>query len=147
MTRMPATCLAEGTAEGPTTVLAGALSFWGGFDLATGRIVDRSHDACGQLLTGRVLVMPSGRGSSSASSVLAEAIRVQTAPAGILLAEPDSILAVGAIVAQKLYGIAVPIVVCDSFTYAQVCLSAWIRIAASRSGTSYLENSDLRADI
>ncbi len=50
--------------------------------------------------------MPSGRGSSSASSVLlAEAIRVGTAPArNYSLAEADSIIPVGALVAQKLYG-------------------------------------------
>lgn len=57
--------------------------------------------------------MPSGRGSSSSSSVLAEAIRRGTAPAGILLERPDPILAVGAIVAEFLYGISMPLVVCD----------------------------------
>lgn len=57
--------------------------------------------------------MPSGRGSSSSSSVLAEAIRLGTAPAGILLERPDPILAVGAIVAEFLYNIRMPLVVCD----------------------------------
>ena len=53
---------------------------------------------------GRILVMRAGRGSSSGSSVLAEAIRAGTAPAAIVLAERDAILAVGAMVAAELYG-------------------------------------------
>jgi uncharacterized protein len=54
--------------------------------------------------------MPSGRGSSSSSSVLAEAIRAGTAPIAIVLFEPDPILALGAIVARELYGRTIPIV-------------------------------------
>jgi predicted aconitase with swiveling domain len=64
-------------------------------------------------VTGTILVMPGGRGSSSSSSVLAEALRRGTGPAGIVLAAPDPILTVGAIVAELLYGLRCPIVVCD----------------------------------
>jgi predicted aconitase with swiveling domain len=55
--------------------------------------------------------MPTGRGSSSSSSVLAEAIRLATAPAAIVLREPDSVLVIGALVALELYGRTCPIVV------------------------------------
>ena len=55
--------------------------------------------------------MPSGRGSSSSSSVLAESIRLGTAPLAILLADPDEILVLGALVAEYLYGRTCPIVV------------------------------------
>jgi len=103
--------LLAGQAEGEALVLDEALSFWGGVDPATGEIVDVHHPQRGANVAGRVLVMPSGRGSSSSSSVLAEAIRTGTAPAAIALAEPDAILALGAIVARELYGIAMPIVV------------------------------------
>ncbi|MEI9407906.1 aconitase X swivel domain-containing protein [Mesorhizobium salmacidum] len=102
-----------GAAEGEALVFSQPLSFWGGIDADTGNIVDRSHPGLGQNVAGRVLIMPSGRGSSSSSSVLAEAIRRGTAPAGILLERPDPILAVGAIVAEFLYGISMPLVVCD----------------------------------
>ncbi|MBA3638256.1 MAG: DUF126 domain-containing protein [Acidobacteriota bacterium] len=52
--------------------LAAPFSFWGGVDVETGRVIDHSHPDLGQLITGRVLVMPGGRGSSSASSVFAD---------------------------------------------------------------------------
>ena len=103
--------LVPGEAVGPALVLDDALSFWGGIDPADGTIVDEHHPQRGANVTGTVLVMPGGRGSSSSSSVLAEAIRAGTAPVAIVLAEPDPIVALGAIVARELYGIAVPVAV------------------------------------
>jgi uncharacterized protein len=96
---------------GRTLVLSEGLSLWGGMDPATGELVDAHHPQRGASLAGRVVVMPSGRGSSSSASVLAEAVRAGTAPAAIVLGEPDLILAVGADVAEELYGVRVPVVV------------------------------------
>lgn len=96
---------------GRALVLDEGLSLWGGMDPATGELIDAHHPQRGASLTGRILVMPSGRGSSSSASVLAEAVRAGTAPAGIVLGEPDLILAIGAAVAEELYGIRVPVVV------------------------------------
>jgi predicted aconitase with swiveling domain len=96
---------------GRALVLTEGLSLWGGMDPATGRLIDAHHPQRGALLSGRVVVMPSGRGSSSSSSVLAEAVRAGTAPAAIVLAEPDLILAIGSAVAEELYGVRVPVVV------------------------------------
>ena len=103
--------LVPGKGRGEVLVLDQPLSFWGGVDPATGEVIDVRHPQRGTNVAGRVLVMASGRGSSSSSSVLAEAVRAGTAPAAIVLAEPDPILALGAIVARELYGRAVPIVV------------------------------------
>jgi hypothetical protein len=61
-------------------------------------------------MTGAIVAMPHGRGSSSSSSVLAEALRIGTGPAGFILATPDSILVVGSLVAGRLYGKSCPIV-------------------------------------
>ncbi len=102
---------AEGTAAGVALVLTEPLSLWGGIAVETGAIINRSHPQLGENVAGRILVMQTARGSSSSSSVLAEAIRRGTAPAGIVLAEPDPILTVGAIVAESLYGLRCPIVV------------------------------------
>jgi hypothetical protein len=102
--------LAAGEASGPALVLDEPLSFWGGLDPLTGRIIDHRHPQQGRDVRGRVLVLPAGRGSSSSSTVLAEAIRLGTAPAGILLAGDDAIVVVGALVAADLYGMRVPVV-------------------------------------
>lgn len=92
-------------------MLAEPLSLWGGVDPASGTVIDARHPQRGESVAGRVLVMPAVRGSSSSSSILAEAIRAGTAPAAILLGEPDLILAVGAAVGEELYGRRVPVVV------------------------------------
>jgi predicted aconitase with swiveling domain len=103
--------LSPGEASAPTVVLREPLSLWGGLDPATGRLIDAHHPQRGAQLGGRVLVMSSGRGSSSSSSTLAEAARAGHAPAGIVLAEPDLILAIGAAVVEELYGQRIPVVV------------------------------------
>jgi predicted aconitase with swiveling domain len=103
--------LVDGRAEGRALVLDEPLSFWGGLDPETGTIVEVGHPQWGAVVTGRILVMPSGRGSSSSSTVLAEALRLGTGPAGIVLGEPDEIIAIGALVAAELYGKDVPVVV------------------------------------
>jgi predicted aconitase with swiveling domain len=103
--------LVAGDAAGPALVLEAPLSLWGGMDPHTGRLTDHHHPQLGATITGRVLVMPSGRGSSSSSSVLAEAIRLGTAPVAILLSEPDEILVLGALVADYLYGRTCPVLV------------------------------------
>ena len=102
---------ATGTAQGPALVLAAPLSFWGGVDPATGEIIDHSHPDLGRNVAGRILIMPAGRGSSSSSSVLAEAIRAGTGPLGIVVGRPDPIMVIGCLVAQKLYGLFVPMMV------------------------------------
>lgn len=105
---MAGRALVAGTASGRVLRLA-PLSFWGGFDPEAGRVIEPSHPQFGVELAGRILVMPLGRGSSSSSNVLAEAIRLNTAPAAILLRDPDLILATGAWVAAELYGRACPV--------------------------------------
>ncbi|RZU12429.1 putative aconitase subunit 2 [Kribbella rubisoli] len=101
--------LHPGTATGEPIRLTAPLSFWGGTD-EHGRIVDAHHPQCGAVLTGRILMMESGRGSSSASSVLAEQIRARTAPAAIILTRPDPIIPLGALVAAELYNLDLPVV-------------------------------------
>ena len=112
--QIEARTLAPGSGSGEALVLRAPLSFWGGIDSESGKIIDRSHPDLGLCVTGRILVMPGGRGSSSSSSVLAETLRRATGPAALVLSCEDPILTVGAIVAESLYGIRCPIVVCPT---------------------------------
>jgi uncharacterized protein len=82
------TVLHAGTAQGPVLLLDEPLSFWGAFDPRNGTIIDIHHPQKGQNLTGKILMMLESRGSGSAPGGLAEAIRLGTAPAGIILACP-----------------------------------------------------------
>ena len=128
---MKATVLAEGVAAGEALVLDEPLSLWGGVDPTTGVIIDARHPQLGASVRDRILVMPSARGSSSSSSVLAETVRAGCAPAAILLGEPDLILAVGAAVADELYGRRVPILVLGASDLASIGDGASLRVAGA----------------
>ena len=110
--------MVAGRGQGLAMVLSESLSLWGGLDPLTGRIIDGRHPALGQSISGKVLMLPVGRGSSSASSILLESVRVGTAPAAIITAEPDGILTLGAIVSRTLYEKGPPVVVLTPSDYA-----------------------------
>jgi 2-haloacid dehalogenase len=124
--------LLAGEAAGTALVLEAPLSLWGGLDPGSGRLCDHHHPQLGATITGQVLVMPSGRGSSSSSSVLAEAVRLGTAPVAILLAEPDEILVLGALVAEHLYGRACPIVVLPEAAHATIATGDQLVVRGDR---------------
>ena len=110
------------------------LSFWGGMDPATGEIVDARHPQAGASLAGRIVAMRSGRGSSSSSSVLAEAIRSGAAPVGLVLAEADVIVALGSIVAAELYGTQVPVIAVAESDYARLPSGGEVELEAGPDG-------------
>jgi predicted aconitase with swiveling domain len=128
--------LVSGRASGLALVLDEALSFWGGIDADTGALIDTHHPQHGASVAGRILIMPSGRGSSSSSYVLAEAIRAGTAPAAVVLREPDGIVALGAIVARELYGTLVPVVVLDAGAYDAIGDGEAIEVEANDGGAT-----------
>jgi predicted aconitase with swiveling domain len=94
--------LVDGSGTGPLLRLDEPLSFWGGVDPLTGRIVDARHPQRGLSIAGTVLALPAAHGSSSSSSVLLELVAQGKAPAAILLGEADAILALGAVVAREM---------------------------------------------
>jgi predicted aconitase with swiveling domain len=109
--------LTSGTTEAQVLLLDTPLSLWGGVDLQSSEIVDRTHPQQGTAIANRILAMRSARGSSSSSSALVEIARVRRAPAAIILGQYDPILVMGALVADELYGVKIPIVLWeDSWT-------------------------------
>lgn len=94
--------LHPGTGRGPLLALSAPLSFWGGVDARTGAVADPRHPDHGERLTGRVLVMERTVGSSSSSAIMLEMLRLGTAPAAVVVGEPDAILILGVWVAEEL---------------------------------------------
>ena len=96
--------LVAGRASGTLMYTDEGLSFWGGVDPLTGIVIDGNHPWHGQCITGRILALPSGRGSCTGSQVILELLLNGKAPAGILLRDTDEILALGVFVAEELSG-------------------------------------------
>lgn len=124
--------LAPGRGSGEAFV-TDPVSFWGGVSADDGVIIDVHHRDHGRSVAGTVLVMPVGRGSSSASAVLAETLRLGTGPAAIVLASPDVILAAGSVVARELYGIACPIAALDTASFDAIAACAGDRLHVDAS--------------
>jgi uncharacterized protein len=120
--------LHAGQAEGDVLALDEPLSFWGAFDPRSGLIIDASHPQRGANIAGRILMMERTRGSGTAPGGMAEAIRLRTAPVAIVLVEPDVNLAVGAMVADRLYGRSCPIMAVDRAAFAILRTHARLRV-------------------
>lgn len=119
-----------GTAEGEVLVLTEPVSFWGGVD-HHGEIIDVHHAQHKAKMTNKILVMPSGRGSSSATAVLAELIRTGDGPLAIVMLQCDTILVIGALVSAEIYGISLPIVELEQSEYDQLFEGMRVTVDAS----------------
>lgn len=102
--------LVAGAASGPVLHADLGLSFWGGIAPETGLVIDGQHPLHGQRVTGTILTIPSGRGSCTGSAVLLELIMNGAAPAAIVFCEEETILPLGALVADALFGRSLPVV-------------------------------------
>lgn len=127
---MKSRILHQGAANGPVLLLTEALSFWGAFDPRQGEIIDIHHPQRGAKLKGVILVMPETRGSGTAPGGIAEALRLGTGPAAIILGKGDMNLAIGAEVAQTLYATPCPVLEVDAEVYAVIAKAQHIAIAA-----------------
>lgn len=120
--------LVAGAAEGALLFADIGLSFWGGVDPFSGEIIDRHHPLSGEYLAGRVLAIPSGRGSCTGSSVLMELISNGHAPAALVLAEPDEILTLGVLVAQTIFERSLPVLCIGREAFAALRGKAFARV-------------------
>ncbi len=109
--------LLDGECRGETLVLEEPLSFWGGLDPKSGRIVDEHHPQTGTCIAGRILVMPGTRGSTSSPGALADALQRGKGPAAVLLPAGNVTILVAAMIARELYGTELPVLVVDRGDY------------------------------
>ena len=120
--------LVDGHASAPLLYADVGLSFWGGVDPFSGEVIDRHHPLSGECLAGRVLAIPSGRGSCTGSSVLMELISNGHAPAALVLAEADEILTLGVLVARTLFQRSLPVLCIGREAFGQLRGNAFARI-------------------
>jgi len=112
--------LIPGHAAGPAMVLDDTLSFWGGFEPSNGEIIDVHHPQFGQLVGGSILFIPQSRGSAGTPGGIAETLRNGSGPLAFVLGEPDVNISVGTLVANRLYGLEIPVLEISLTAMAQI---------------------------
>jgi predicted aconitase with swiveling domain len=90
----------RGRTEGNALVTTQPISFLGGIDPTTGKIIERDHELLGESVKGRVLVFPYGKGSTVGSYTLYRLRKNGMAPSAIVNEECETIVAVGAIISE-----------------------------------------------
>ncbi|MDA8962294.1 aconitase X, partial [Congregibacter sp.] len=118
-----AVVLVPSSTAGEVLPLREGLSFWGGVDPESGLIIDAHHPDHGACLSGRIVMMPSSRGSCSGSGVLLELALNDCAPAALIFCEDESTLTLGAIVASELFERNIAVLRLDTQSYNRVALA------------------------
>lgn len=128
VTTPEARSILAGAAEGKVIATTEALSFWGGVDPATGKVIDVHHPLHGVCLTGGVLFMPTSRGSCTGSGVLLDLILTGRAPAALVFCEAEDVLTLGALVAAEMFDRALPVVRLDADNFARFSRAVHVSI-------------------
>jgi predicted aconitase/predicted aconitase with swiveling domain len=128
-TTIPQACsILPGAAEGVVIATTEALSFWGGVDPATGKVIDVHHPLHGVCLTGGVLFMPSSRGSCTGSGVLLDLVLTGRAPSALVFCEAEDVLTLGALIAAEMFGRPLPVLRLDAENFARFSQAAHVRL-------------------
>lgn len=92
--------IVPGQCKGLALVSAKPLSFLGGVDYNSGVIIEKGHDLKDESVKGKVLCFPYGHGSTVGSYVLYSLVKKGVGPIAIVNHVADSVVVVGAIIAQ-----------------------------------------------
>jgi predicted aconitase/predicted aconitase with swiveling domain len=124
--------IAPGLAEGDVILSDPGLSFWGGVDAATGVVIDAHHPLCGQSLAGKVVLMPTSRGSCTGSGVLLELVLNGHAPAALVFREAEDVLTLGALIAGRLFDKPLPVLRLGAADFAALARAGHARITPTQ---------------
>jgi len=141
-TVVQAEVLLDGSSEGEVRASCVPLSFWGGFDPVTGTVIDHRHPLHAAVLTGHILVLPHGKGSSTGSPILVDALLQGTAPAAIVLNRVDEIIALGGVVYEEFFNQTMPILVLDDAAFELAANATYMQILTGGRVLIFNEGAD-----
>ncbi len=100
MEQLKGRLISKGKAEGEALVTSMPISFYGGVDPNTGVVIEKGHELQGVSVKDKILVFPTGKGSTVGSYTLYRMKKNKTAPAAIINKECETVVAVGAIISE-----------------------------------------------
>ena len=92
--------ISRGTAEAEALTTTQPISFYGGVDPETSEILEKGHELQGKRIKGKILVFPTGKGSTVGSYTLYRLKKGGVSPEGIINSECETVVAVGAIISE-----------------------------------------------
>ena len=90
----------KGKVAGEALVTKDSISFYGGVDPETGVVVEKGHELENQSITDKILVFPSGKGSTVGSYVIYQMAKTGKGPKALILQDCEAIVAVGTIISE-----------------------------------------------
>ena len=120
-----------GVARGAVVAAAEALSFWGGVDPATSRVIDVHHPLHDVSLGGTVLMLPTSRGSCSGSGVLLDMALNGRAPAALVFSDSEDVLTLGALVTSEMFDRRIPVVRAEPAAFDLLSQEKFLEISES----------------
>ncbi len=126
------TVLVHGEASGEVIYSDVELSFWGGVDAASGKVIDAHHPLSGRSLAGKILAVPSSRGSCSGSGVILELLLNGRGPSGILFERGEDILTLGVVIAEEIFCRSIPVVALGPEGFRALAAAQYARIWGDR---------------
>ncbi|KAF3388737.1 Uncharacterized protein F1880_004482 [Penicillium rolfsii] len=121
-----------GTAEGDLIGSNVALSFWGGVNTQTGIVIDTHHPLVGRSVAGKVLAIPSSRGSCSGSGVILELLLNGSYPSALIFARQEMILTLGVLIAEEMFQKSIPVLQVPMSSFDRLLRLAYVRISGDK---------------
>jgi predicted aconitase with swiveling domain len=90
--------IVPGIVKGEAIVSKTPISFTGGMDPHTGIIREPGHELLGKSVAGKILVFPSGKGSTTGSWQFYIAYKKGKAPIGIINSKSEGVVAISAVI-------------------------------------------------
>ena len=126
----------DGEASGELLCSDTGLSFWGGVDPVTGRVIDQHHPLHNENICGKILALPSGRGSSTGSGVMLELLLNSVAPAAVIFTESEDIITLGVLVAEVMFERSIPVCQITAQDFKQFKAGAVVNVGNGVISTS-----------
>lgn len=123
--------LIPGVAEGDMIGSNVALSFWGGVDPQTGTVIDTHHPLVGKSIAGKVLAIPSSRGSCTGSGVILELLLNGCQPSALVFAREEMILTLGVLIAEEMFQKSIPVLQVPMASFNELLHLDYVRTSDS----------------
>jgi len=112
--------LIPGSVTATVAKLEEPISYWGGMDTETASVIDVHNPQCGIRITGKIMVLPSTKGSTAGPGAMLEIISSGNGPVAFIVLSADICTLIAASVAHEVSSIHTPVIQVDHHQFEQI---------------------------